>query len=383
MATCWSASAQRAPAAGHARRAAAAPHTRGALLAPRAYKRNNQQQRGPGFVDMPPLPPLPPLDPADAPGGAPPAPPRQAPAANPYGEPATYPGQAPGQGGGGGGGYLPGGGGGGYGGGGRRQQQQGGGGGGGYADPVWGAPPPSQGGGGWGYRGGNGRGGGGGAGRGFQGFDDATTDMLLQDLESYSGYGFGPGTDRWMDDVVEEVVEDTSPKYVGGKRVLVNREIEAATVRVQDASKAEIGVMSFEDARAAAMKADADVVLINEGADPPVVRLIAFGKYKFEVERAAKAKQKTSKGTETKEVRLRPVTEAHDYEVKVKAARGFLAKGSKVKLTMSFSGREMRFKDQGKEMMLKLIEDLSATSKMDAPLSLRPATFSVTLSPLK
>jgi translation initiation factor IF-3 len=55
---------------------------------------------------------------------------------------------------------------------------------------------------------------------------------------------------------------------------------------------------------------------------------------------------------ETKEVRLRPVTEPHDYEVKVKAAKGFLAKGSKVKLTMQFNGREMRFKDQGKEMML-------------------------------
>jgi len=55
---------------------------------------------------------------------------------------------------------------------------------------------------------------------------------------------------------------------------------------------------------------------------------------------------------ETKEVRLRPVTEAHDYEVKVKSAKAFLAKGSKVKLTMQFNGREMRFKDQGKEMML-------------------------------
>lgn len=55
---------------------------------------------------------------------------------------------------------------------------------------------------------------------------------------------------------------------------------------------------------------------------------------------------------EVKEVRLRPVTEPHDYEVKVKAAKGFLAKGSKVKLTMQFSGREMRFKEQGKEMML-------------------------------
>eukprot|EP00878_Enallax_costatus_P007829 GHUV01008194.1.p2 GENE.GHUV01008194.1~~GHUV01008194.1.p2 ORF type:complete len:142 (+),score=26.66 GHUV01008194.1:628-1053(+) len=141
--------------------------------------------------------------------------------------------------------------------------------------------------------------------------------------------------------------------------------------------------MSFDQARELAREAQADVVMVNESGDPPVVRLIEFGKYKFEIERATKQKQKSSKGTETKEVRLRPVTEAHDYEVKVKAAEKFLSKGSKVKLTMQFSGREMRFKDQGKEMMLKLIEDLSSIAKMDAPLSLKPSNFTVTLSPLK
>lgn len=64
--------------------------------------------------------------------------------------------------------------------------------------------------------------------------------------------------------------------------------------------------------------------------------------------------------TETKEVRLRPVTEAHDYEVKVASARKFLSKGSKVKLTMQFSGRELRFKDQGKEMMLVSVNFMQA-----------------------
>lgn len=70
----------------------------------------------------------------------------------------------------------------------------------------------------------------------------------------------------------------------------------APTVRVQDAQKMELGVMSYEEARQLALKDSIDVVLINESGDPPVVRLIQFGKYKFELERAAKQKQKSSKG---------------------------------------------------------------------------------------
>eukprot|EP00879_Flechtneria_rotunda_P021852 GHRR01023043.1.p1 GENE.GHRR01023043.1~~GHRR01023043.1.p1 ORF type:complete len:234 (+),score=53.01 GHRR01023043.1:164-865(+) len=158
----------------------------------------------------------------------------------------------------------------------------------------------------------------------------------------------------------------------------------ASRVRVQNAQKVEIGIMSLDEARELALNSGrADVVLINEGGDPPVVRLMQFSKYKFELERAAKQKQKASKGTEIKEVKLRPVTEPHDFEVKLKAVKGFLSKGSKVKLTMQFSGREMRFKDQGKAMMLKLIEDLSTISKQESPLSLRASTFSVTLAAVK
>eukprot|EP00879_Flechtneria_rotunda_P000827 GHRR01000951.1.p1 GENE.GHRR01000951.1~~GHRR01000951.1.p1 ORF type:complete len:343 (+),score=81.00 GHRR01000951.1:185-1213(+) len=217
---------------------------------------------------------------------------------------------------------------------------------------------------------------------GFQGFEDATELTLLQDLEFYNGFGFP--SDRWVEDEELEEQDDLEPKYINGRRVLVNREIQASRVRVQNAQKVEIGIMSLDEARELALNSGrADVVLINEGGDPPVVRLMQFSKYKFELERAAKQKQKASKGTEIKEVKLRPVTEPHDFEVKLKAVKGFLSKGSKVKLTMQFSGREMRFKDQGKAMMLKLIEDLSTISKQESPLSLRASTFSVTLAAVK
>eukprot|EP00882_Tetradesmus_deserticola_P001915 GHRQ01002054.1.p1 GENE.GHRQ01002054.1~~GHRQ01002054.1.p1 ORF type:complete len:365 (+),score=115.09 GHRQ01002054.1:159-1253(+) len=334
-------------------------HCRSGTLVPSAYKRNNQQ-RQPGWVDLPPLPPL---SPDEIPAGPATGPnttqPQQGWSDQPYTpNPAGNPGQA-------GAGFAPpadpgyqiqspnfapnkap-----------NRRNNNGGGGSGGaggylqpngfppLTDPFWSSPPPSQQNGNWARNRNNNFN----RDAGFTGFD-ATTEFLLQDLQAI---GYGLPDDRWLpEDELMEVVEDTSPKYVNGKRVMVNRDIEAPQVRVQDAMKTELGVMSTDDARALAQQDAVDLVLINESGDPPVVRLVNFGKYKFELERAAKQKQKSSKGTETKEVRLRPVTEPHDYEVKVASARKFLSKGSKVKLTMQFSGRELRFKDQGKEMML-------------------------------
>ena len=80
---------------------------------------------------------------------------------------------------------------------------------------------------------------------------------------------------------------------------------------------------------------------------------------------------------------MRPVTEAHDYAVKLKAATAFLAKGSKVKVSMSFSGRELRFKEQGRELMLRFVEDLASVGKVDGAINFKTSTFSVTMAPGK
>jgi translation initiation factor IF-3 len=173
------------------------------------------------------------------------------------------------------------------------------------------------------------------------------------------------------------------PKYLNGKRILANQEITASRLRVQGRDKEDLGVMDFDEAYALAQEAEVDLLMINDQGSPPVVRLITFSKYKYELERSAKQRQKASKGIETKEVRLTPVVEPHDYEVKLKAANSFLAKGNKVKLVMNFSGRQLRFKDQGKELILKFVEDLAGCSKVDGPLNLKTSTFTVTLAPTK
>jgi translation initiation factor IF-3 len=80
---------------------------------------------------------------------------------------------------------------------------------------------------------------------------------------------------------------------------------------------------------------------------------------------------------------MRPVTEPHDYAVKLKQAKGFLEKGAKVKVSMAFSGRELRFKSQGKELMLQFVEDLAAVGKVDGAINFKTSTFSVTMAPAK
>jgi translation initiation factor IF-3 len=192
-------------------------------------------------------------------------------------------------------------------------------------------------------------GGGGAQPGGLGGFADPedTAAWLLLDMDGalYDDYGAG----------AEEAAapEDREPKYVNGKRVLVNAEITAKQVRVQGVDKGEeVGVLPLDEARALAAAEGVDLVLVSPDADPPVARLVAFGKFKYAAEKATKQRQKASKGVDAKEVRMRPVTEEHDYQVKLKAALAFLKKGAKVKLSMSFSGRELRFKEQGKALML-------------------------------
>lgn len=193
------------------------------------------------------------------------------------------------------------------------------------------------------------------------------------DYDDYDDQG-PPVPDQW---------ESMDPKYVNGRQVLVNRQIEVKSIRLQGMQKEDMGVMATDEACQIAREEGMDLVMISPDASPPVCRLISFSKYKYEAERATKEKQKASKGVEIKELRMRPVTEPHDYAVKLKQAQAFLAKGAKVKVAMSFSGRELRFKDQGKELMLRFVEDLTTVGKVDGAINFKTSTFSVTMAPNK
>ena len=127
-----------------------------------------------------------------------------------------------------------------------------------------------------------------------------------------------------------------------------------------------MGVYSTEEALAIARDASVDLVMVVPDANPPVCRLIEYSKYNYELLKAAKdAKKKQREAiVETKEVKLRPATDVHDYQTKVRAASKFLSKGARVKLTVQFKGREMEFKEIGREMFARFVEDLGGDAEV-------------------
>jgi len=125
-----------------------------------------------------------------------------------------------------------------------------------------------------------------------------------------------------------------------------------------------------------------DLVLVAPSLNPPVAKIMDWGKYKYELSKKQEQSKKLSKTVEIKEMRLRPKTDAHDLEIKLKKIREFLEKGHKVKLTMMFRGREAAFIDKGKESMSGMIKSLEELAKIEEPLKYQFKRLSATLSPI-
>ncbi|MAF68590.1 MAG: translation initiation factor IF-3 [Micavibrio sp.] len=146
------------------------------------------------------------------------------------------------------------------------------------------------------------------------------------------------------------------PKDKGPK---INDAISATSVRLIDADGEMVGVTSLDEAIRKAEEAGLDLVEVSPEANPPVCKILDYGKFKYEQQKKAAEARKKQKTVDVKEVKIRPTTEDHDYQVKLKNARRFLEKGDKVKVSMRFRGREMAHQDVGMEMMLRLKADLA------------------------
>lgn len=129
-------------------------------------------------------------------------------------------------------------------------------------------------------------------------------------------------------------------------------------VRVIGADGEMVGVLSREEALQLAEEAGMDLVEIQPNADPPVCRVMDFGKFKFELQKKANLAKKKSKQIEIKEVKFRPVTDEGDYQIKLRKMRGFLEEGDKVKVNIRFRGREMSHQELGREMAARIETDL-------------------------
>ena len=146
----------------------------------------------------------------------------------------------------------------------------------------------------------------------------------------------------------------------------INREIKAKEVRLINYNGDNAGVVSLAEALKIAQEVGLDLIEISPQVTPPVCKVLDYGKYKYEMQKKKNEAKKNQKVVSIKELKLRPMIDTHDYEVKVKQAKKFLAQGDKVKFTMRYKGREMSANDLGKEILNKLLEDLDGLCKVDS-----------------
>ncbi len=145
----------------------------------------------------------------------------------------------------------------------------------------------------------------------------------------------------------------------------INERIIASEVRVVGADGEMLGVMKTEAAIALAEEAGLDLVEVSPNAEPPVCKILDYGKYKYEMQKKAAEARKKQKTVDVKEVKIRPGIEEHDYQVKLKSGRKFLENGDKVKVTMRFRGREMAHQHIGMDVLNRFIDDLKDVGKVD------------------
>ncbi|MCW5196812.1 translation initiation factor IF-3 [Buchnera aphidicola (Pemphigus obesinymphae)] len=139
----------------------------------------------------------------------------------------------------------------------------------------------------------------------------------------------------------------------------INNEIRAKEVRLSGMEGDQIGIVSLHEALKQAMEAGVDLVEISPNAEPPVCRIMNYGKYLYEKSKSYKEQKKKQKIIQVKEIKFRPATDKGDYQVKLRNLIRFLAEGDKVKITIRFRGREMAHQQIGIDMLNRIKNDLN------------------------
>lgn len=152
-------------------------------------------------------------------------------------------------------------------------------------------------------------------------------------------------------------VRETGPR--------INERIRGTEIRLIGADGENVGVVTPERALVLAEEAGLDLVEISPNATPPVCKIMDFGKYKYETQKKEAEARKNQKIIEIKEVKFRPNTDVHDYDVKMRSVFKFLENGDKVKVTLRFRGREMAHQDLGRLLLERVAEDITAVGKVE------------------
>ncbi len=154
-----------------------------------------------------------------------------------------------------------------------------------------------------------------------------------------------------------------SPPSREGPRV--NEEIRVPQVRLIDENGEMLGVLSIRDALYKAFQAGLDLLEISPNAVPPVCKITDYGKFKYEQQKKANEARKKQKVVEIKEIKVRPNIDDHDYDVKMRQAKGFIGEGDKVKVTLRFRGREMAHQELGVKLLERIRTELIELVKVE------------------
>ncbi len=159
---------------------------------------------------------------------------------------------------------------------------------------------------------------------------------------------------------------------LGGEHLIskdwrINEEIRVREVRLVSDDGEQLGIVAVREALGIAQEKGLDLVEVAPSAQPPVCRLMDYGKYKFEQNKREKEARKKQKIISIKEVKMRPNIEEHDFQVKARNARKFLSGGDKVKLTIMFRGREITHPELGEKLSLKFVGELTDISSVEKP----------------
>jgi translation initiation factor IF-3 len=161
----------------------------------------------------------------------------------------------------------------------------------------------------------------------------------------------------------------------------INREIRAPKVRVIDKDGGQLGVLSLLEALMKAEEVGLDLVEISASSDPPVCKIIDYGKLRYQQTKKEKESKKSQHQVKVKEVKLKPNTDEHDVGVKLKHAREFIIKGNKVRITCVFRGREMMHPEFGQKIVNRMCEELSDVATPESPPKMLGRSLSVVLAP--
>lgn len=169
------------------------------------------------------------------------------------------------------------------------------------------------------------------------------------------------------------------------KDMQINDQITVESMLVIGPGGEQLGIKSKQEALTLASYAGFDLVLINDKKENPVCKLMDYNKYKYEKKKKQKESSKKQKqnNSETKEYRLSPNIDVHDFNTKLNNVKKYLEKGHKIKLTIRFKGREMQFTSKGKDVLLKFANELSDIASIESEPTLDGRTMMVMLNPVK